>query len=103
MGDDQEFCHTDIDCPTNECCSLGGRCGKEYCTQSTPIISTTDSSPTACESANDCPGTLPWCCDDNYCVASPRDCKDGECATDDDCTNPSFPCCSKFGYCGNGP
>jgi len=98
-----EFCHTDIDCQSNECCSLSGRCGEEYCVQSTIVISTTEKIPGSCQSANDCPGSLPWCCDDNHCVFSPTDCNDGECATDDDCEDASFPCCSKFGYCGNGP
>ena len=60
-----------------------------------------------CQSISDCPANRPWGCDQNYCVAIPRECGDGVCTFDDKCpdeiTDDGPYCCSRWGYCGTGP
>merc|ERR1719367_755564 len=68
---------------------------------------TTSGVPVECDSASDCPSNKPWCCYENFCVAIPRECGDGECKSDADCpddiTDDGPYCCSRWGYCGTGP
>jgi len=119
-------CTTDAHCKRGQCCSTFGYCQpypSPFCEETTlvPIttqklttppkptttgnLTTTSNKPTTkiikdkedCETNADCPKDTPWCCYDGYCVGTPVECHDGECASDADCENGM--CCSLWGYC----